>query len=438
MIDTLKKVFSSSKEDDMSSANRHEAQLADAKREVCTLKSIAELQEEKDAKENTLRELEKKESKYSETFKELNEKCLRLGKEKEKLEGVIQIDVCSTKRFGGKFLLNLRSKKEKIPASYLCPSKGIPSQQELPMVNDDEIIWAFTSSRQGKVIVERNLEELARSIFIVGDVHGDFETLYTVVSRCLDKEPECIFVFQGDLVDRGKDSLSCVRLVCWLAKKLPNRVLWLKGNHDTLRYDELAGKFSSDSNPQEFADELNNKSQLKQEGICIAKIMKSLPLGCILGETWISHGGVILSDELETFKGFEFLSENAENDLMWVRMVDQKSKLLNRSSKGCDAGYEQAQLFVSKINDALNVEIKHLIFAHQHLADNIPTEINGSLLLKDIGDSIRGGYMEYKKYYGENVGLTCQMLKSFREENILPTILQWQNDFEMPAPIYVN
>lgn len=76
--------------------------------------------------------------------------------------------------------------------------------------------------------------------FIVGDIHGmlnEFITLLEDVNFNFDKD-RCFSV--GDLIDRGYDSVSCLKLI---------REDWffpVRGNHEMLMYNAISGGSSSD------------------------------------------------------------------------------------------------------------------------------------------------------------------------------------------------
>jgi serine/threonine protein phosphatase 1 len=77
-------------------------------------------------------------------------------------------------------------------------------------------------------------------VFAIGDVHGcaqDLVRLLRKVKADLDRDT---FVFIGDYVDRGPDPKGVVDAILDLKAKCP-RVICLKGNHEGLFLDYLAG-----------------------------------------------------------------------------------------------------------------------------------------------------------------------------------------------------
>ena len=79
----------------------------------------------------------------------------------------------------------------------------------------------MTASLVQKVSAER--------VAFIGDVHGEHEALELLLER-LERQGEFFYIFMGDLVDRGPDSLGVVRRVAELVKD--RKALCLLGNHE--------------------------------------------------------------------------------------------------------------------------------------------------------------------------------------------------------------
>lgn len=78
--------------------------------------------------------------------------------------------------------------------------------------------------------------------FVVGDVHGRSIQLRNLL-KMLPRDPATdTLVFLGDLIDRGADAPGCVSLVLKLCRENPGQVLCLRGNHEQMLLDFLAGK----------------------------------------------------------------------------------------------------------------------------------------------------------------------------------------------------
>jgi serine/threonine-protein phosphatase 6 catalytic subunit len=67
----------------------------------------------------------------------------------------------------------------------------------------------------------------------VGDLHGQFYDLLQLLSPEVGGEPPSTsFVFLGDFVDRGHNSVETLSLLLCLKLKFPGHVTLLRGNHE--------------------------------------------------------------------------------------------------------------------------------------------------------------------------------------------------------------
>ena len=64
---------------------------------------------------------------------------------------------------------------------------------------------------------------------IVGDIHGCYYTLDTILNQKWNKDSEQL-IFLGDLVNKGKHSMKVLQYLFDLHKEFHDKVLILKGN----------------------------------------------------------------------------------------------------------------------------------------------------------------------------------------------------------------
>ncbi|HFS5790962.1 TPA: protein-serine/threonine phosphatase [Citrobacter werkmanii] len=73
-----------------------------------------------------------------------------------------------------------------------------------------------------------------RHVWVVGDLHGCFSLLMVRLRQCRFDPRQDLLVSVGDVIDRGPDSLRCLRLL---------RKSWIvavRGNHEQMALDALA------------------------------------------------------------------------------------------------------------------------------------------------------------------------------------------------------
>jgi serine/threonine protein phosphatase 1 len=77
--------------------------------------------------------------------------------------------------------------------------------------------------------------------FVVGDIHGRCAQLHSLLNMLQRDEASDTLVFLGDLIDRGFDAPGCVEQVYQLCRASPERVICLRGNHEQMMLDFIAG-----------------------------------------------------------------------------------------------------------------------------------------------------------------------------------------------------
>jgi serine/threonine protein phosphatase 1 len=82
------------------------------------------------------------------------------------------------------------------------------------------------------------------STFVVGDIHGRCAQLLNLLDMLPRDPANDTLVFLGDLIDRGADAPGCVDHIRKLTRGNPERVICLRGNHEQMLMDYLAGNSS--------------------------------------------------------------------------------------------------------------------------------------------------------------------------------------------------
>lgn len=74
--------------------------------------------------------------------------------------------------------------------------------------------------------------DMAARTFAIGDIHGDTQQLFQLLSRFPPLTSDDTLVFVGDYVDRGPCSRQAVEFVRGLPGETPAKVVALRGNHE--------------------------------------------------------------------------------------------------------------------------------------------------------------------------------------------------------------
>jgi serine/threonine-protein phosphatase PP1 catalytic subunit len=92
-------------------------------------------------------------------------------------------------------------------------------------------IVAICQAARDVFLNQPTLIELSPPVKIVGDVHGQYSDLIRLFEMC-GFPPAANYLFLGDYVDRGKQSLETILLLLCYKIKYPENFFLLRGNHE--------------------------------------------------------------------------------------------------------------------------------------------------------------------------------------------------------------
>ncbi|CAI4056430.1 hypothetical protein N7582_000614 [Saccharomyces uvarum] len=164
------------------------------------------------------------------------------------------------------------------------------------------------------------LLELSPSVKIVGDVHGQYADLLRLFTKC-GFPPMANYLFLGDYVDRGKQSLETILLLLCYKIKYPENFFLLRGNHECANVTRVYG----------FYDECKRRCNIRIWKTFI-DTFNTLPLAAIVtGKIFCVHGG--LSPVLNSMDEIRHVSRPTDvpdfgliNDLLWSDPTDSPNE----------------------------------------------------------------------------------------------------------------
>ena len=187
----------------------------------------------------------------------------------------------------------------------------IESIKQIKVLKENEVIKICEKARE-IFLKEPNIVKVRTPVTVCGDIHGQFEDLlelFQVGGSC----PETSYLFLGDYVDRGFNSVETFILFLLLKIKYEDRLTLLRGNHESRQITQVYG----------FYDECLRKFGSSNIWRNFVSVFDTIPIaGLIDNKLFCLHGG--LSPNLSKIENLNSLKrfgdvpiEGVISDLLW-------------------------------------------------------------------------------------------------------------------------
>ncbi len=210
------------------------------------------------------------------------------------------------------------------------------------------------------ILLEFNLKNRDKEIYVIGDIHGNFETLVKLVETIEENNPELV-IFLGDIVDRGPKQLECLLIVLTLKILNPQKYYLLRGNHETLEMNQYYGFF------QDFINKFYDSNKFNE----ILTVYNVLPICAIINNIILClHGGIPQDKEIlkktkgKKTKNINLIFNSINQGLYQIMWNDPKSELQGfaNSFRGSGIYFFGEEAFN---NFMRNNNLEYLIRAHE-------------------------------------------------------------------------
>mmetsp|Transcript_14345 Transcript_14345/g.54078 ORF Transcript_14345/g.54078 Transcript_14345/m.54078 type:complete len:291 (-) Transcript_14345:318-1190(-) len=205
---------------------------------------------------------------------------------------------------------------------------------------------------------EPPLLEVSAPMKIAGDVHGQYSDVLRLF-RAGGLPPDQKYLFMGDYVDRGRNSIETICLLMALKVQYPDQIWLLRGNHECATINRIYG----------FYDECRRRFSVRLwKAFC--DCFNALPFAAVVDEKiFCCHGGLSpdLShlDQIRTInRPCEIPDTGIECDLLWA---DPDGRVHSWGSNDRGVSYTFGETVVEQFLEAHGLDL--VCRAHQVVED---------------------------------------------------------------------
>lgn len=199
--------------------------------------------------------------------------------------------------------------------------------------------------------LEPNVVHTTSPVTCVGDIHGQFYDLlniFKLFKECSEKK----YIFLGDYVDRGKQSLHTYLILCVYKILYPHNIFLIRGNHEirNLRSD--------------FRVEIFNIYKSNFVYDIVSETFSSLLVGVIIDARILCvHGGIspgcVSISKMQKIDRFSKKIDPVFNDIMWSDPYKENYFRLSTRGAGWSYGADAVRRFLMMNN------LRYIVRAHQ-------------------------------------------------------------------------
>lgn len=260
----------------------------------------------------------------------------------------------------------------RVPRPGAAPTHSLPPIPALPLSSphppqikqceplEESELEALCGYVKEVLVEESNVQPVNSPVTVCGDIHGQFHDLLKLLETGGDV-PDTNYIFMGDFVDRGYNSLESFTLLMLLKARWPQCVTLLRGNHESRQITQVYG----------FYDECQRKYGNANAWRWCTDVFDYLTLSALIdGRVLCVHGGlspdVRTLDQIRTIDRLcEIPHEGPFCDVMWSDPEDLECWAV--SPRG--AGWLFGRRVTAEFNDINGLEL--ICRAHQLVQEGL-------------------------------------------------------------------
>ena len=204
-------------------------------------------------------------------------------------------------------------------------------------------------------------------VVVIGDLHGDYLALESILKMIDNKGEWSKIVFLGDYADRGPSPLEVYKRVFEMKCSFPDDVFLLRGNHEAADLIEFY--------PHDLPWHIQNAygERWREAYESLKEIHKLMPLGVLVeGYALMLHGGVSADITLKSFE------EPTEEDLEVILWSDPSDLIKGSAPSHRGAGMLFGSDVTFKVLEGFGV--RYLIRGHSPVRDGYRWDHAGRVL----------------------------------------------------------
>lgn len=211
-----------------------------------------------------------------------------------------------------------------------------------------------------QLLAEESIISIPPPLAIIGDTHGQFTDTIRILETCGDPSANC-YLFLGDYVDRGTQSIENMVLLLTLKVLYPTTIFLLRGNHETEDISTVYG----------LRDECIRRYNFSLYSSFL-RVFDGMPFGAIVGQKMFCVHGGISKQEFDIGvlgaipRPLDLAIPSPVTDLLWSD-PDPHTDGFHESARGVSEtfGKKQARAFLKKNH------LEWIVRSHEFCPDGI-------------------------------------------------------------------